>query len=146
VDLGFFSNLNKGIQDQTHVAVAHLYIQHAIIPIIDKLASEEHIDSKHELKNMIRKQERLRDYANDPRFRKKLRGIIHYPGVNFAFVKFRGHLESSDVKILNSVPWWMARLKETNPSLYTAIDSESEGRLWFGKVLVDLVALLREYL
>ena len=88
----------------------------------------------------------MRDHANDPRFRKKASSVIHQPGVYFALTKFRVHLEASEAKIMNSVPWWMNRLKETNLSLYNAIDGESEGRLWFGEVLLDLVALLREYL
>ena len=144
--MGIFSNLNKSLQDQTHVVAARFYIQYVIVPIIERLASEEHLDSEQEVRNMIRRREHLRDHTDDPRFRKKLSSIIHYPGVYFALTKFRVHLEASDVKILNSVPWWIDRLKETNLSLYNAIDGESEGRLWFSEVLVDLIALLREYL
>lgn len=144
--MAFSSKLNKRLQDQVQVASAHFYIQHVIVPSIERLASEEHVDSEHEILNMIRRRERLRDHSDDPRFRKKLSSIVHYPGVHFTLTKFRVHLETSDEKIKNSVPWWMDRFRETNPSLYNVIDSESEGRLWFGEVLIDLVALLREYL
>jgi hypothetical protein len=144
--LDILSNVNKGLKDQAQVAAASFYIQCIIVPIIERLASEEHLDSEHEVKNMIRRRERLRDHADDPRFRKKLSSVIHYLGVRFALTKFRVHLEASEVKIMNSVPWWMNRLKETNLSLYNAIDGESEGRLWLGEVLLDLVAQLREYL
>jgi hypothetical protein len=95
---------------------------------------------------MIRRRERLRDHSNDPRFRKKLNSIVNYPGVHFALTKFRNQLEVSDEEIVNSVPWWMDRLKETSPSLHDTIDGESDGKIWFGEVLIDLVSLLHEYL
>jgi hypothetical protein len=138
--------MNKKLQDQTQVASAHFYIQCVIVPSIERLAREECVDSEHEIINMIKRRERLRDHSNDPQFSKKLRGIVHYPRVYFVLIKFRTHLEVSDEKIMNAVPWWMDRLNETNPSLYKAINSEPEGRLWFGEVLVDLITLLREYL
>ena len=144
--MGFISNFNKMLNDQAQVASAHFYIRHVIVPSIEKLASAEHVDSEHEVKNMIRRKERLMDHSDDPRFREKLSDVVAFPWVHLALTSFRGHLEVSDEKIMNSVPWWMDRLKETNPSLYNAIDGESEGRHWFGEVLVDLVALLREYI
>jgi hypothetical protein len=143
--LGFFSNFNKMLNDQAQIASAHFYIRHVIVPSIERLASEEHVDSVHEVKNMIRRNERLRDHSDDPRFRKKLSDVVAFPGVHIVLTRFRGRLESSDEYIISSVPWWMDRLKEANPSLYYVIDSESEGRHWFSEVLVDLVALLREY-
>ena len=142
----FFSDLKTKLHEQAHVASAHLYIHHIIVPSIERLAIEEHVDSKHEIMNMIRRREHLRNHFNDVRFRKKISDMLNLPGVSFALTQFKIHLEASDEKIMNSVPWWMDRLKESNPILHNAIEGESGGRLWFGEVLVDLVTLLREYI
>ena len=84
--------------------------------------------------------------ANEPRLRNKLDDILQHPGVHFVLVNLGSNLEISNEKTMASIPWWMDRLKETNPSLYNKVDLESGGRLGFGTVLVDMVALLREYL
>jgi hypothetical protein len=94
--LGFFSNFNKMLNDQAQIASAHFYIRHVIVPSIERLASEEHVDSVHEVKNMIRRNERLRDHSDDPRFRKKLSDVVAFPGVHIVLTRFRGRLESSE--------------------------------------------------
>jgi hypothetical protein len=126
--------------------ISHSCINHIIVPIFDQLGSEENVDSEHEICLMIRRNEHLRDHFNDPRLRKKIDEILDYRGVRFTLSKFGSRLETSNEKIMASVPWWMDRLKESKPSLYNAIDLEPAGRIWFGAVLVDMVALIREYL
>lgn len=125
---------------------SHSCIKHIIVPSIERLAREENVDSVHEICNLIRRKERLSDHFNDPRVRNKIGEIFQYPGVHFVLAKFGSRLETSNEKIMASVPWWMNRLKESNPSLYNTIDLEPGGRIWFGAVLVDMAVLLREYL
>lgn len=125
--------------------ISHSAIKRVIVPVFNRLASEENVDAEHEIGLMIRRNEHLSDHFNDSRLRNKMDEILQYPGVHFSLAKFGSHLNISDEKIMASAPWWMSRLKESNPSLYDVIDAEPAGRTWFGEVLVDMVALLREY-
>ena len=92
--------------------ISHSCINHIIVPIFDRLASEKHVDSEHEICLMIKRNEHLIDHFNDPRLRNKIDEILQYRGVHFALAKFGSRLETSNEKIMASVPWWMDRLKE----------------------------------
>lgn len=125
--------------------ISHSCIMHVIVPVFDRLACEENVDAAHEITSMIRRNEHLSDHFDDPRLRNKMDEMLQYPGAHFALAKFGSRLEISDEKIMASVPWWMSRLKESSPTIYDTINVEPEGRNWFGAVLVDMTALLREY-
>ena len=138
-------NLGKNIGEEGRRVSAHFYVEHIIIPIIDKLAKDENVNTEQEIKNLIQRRERLTVYADNPEFRKRLIAIVNYPGVHFILTRFRSQLNTPVPDIIASVPWWMDRIKETKPSLYNAIDGEPDGRLWLGETLVDILILFREF-
>ncbi len=137
--------MGKNISEEGRKVSARFYVEHIIIPIIDKLAKDENVDAEQEIRNLISRRQRLTVYADNPEFRKRLITIVNYPGVHLILTRFKSQLNTPVPDIIASVPWWMDRIKETRLGLYRAIDGEPDGRLWLGETLVDILILFREF-
>jgi hypothetical protein len=128
------------------VTSARLYLKTVVFPMLEGVAKKEKISIEQQVSNMIKNGVTLGSYADNPEYRKKIDEVFSHSSILFLLNRFKGQLNMPESKTRGSMPWWMERIKETKPDLYSVISVEPNGQEWLAQIFIDVIKLCRCYL
>jgi len=140
-----FSGLRSEIVEHSKKASARFYLRSVVFPVLDGLAEKEKVSIEQQITNMIRRDETLHFYENNPDFKKRFDDTLGNPAVRHLLRRFRAHLDTTEEEIRGSIPWWFERMRKTRPEICSVITNEPNGENWLGTIFVDIVNLCRRY-